>query len=33
MCAGRPGLFQPSNQGSLHATWAHLVLGPIEKAP
>lgn len=32
MCAGRPGLFQPSDQESLRAAWAHLVLGPIEKA-
>ena len=26
------GLFQPSDQESLHAAWANLILGPIEKA-
>ena len=26
------GLFQPSEQESLHAAWANLILGPIEKA-
>ena len=25
------GLFQPSDQESLHAAWANLILGPIEK--
>jgi hypothetical protein len=32
MCVGRPGLFDPSDQESLHAAWANLILGPIEKA-
>ena len=26
------GLFQPSDQESLHAAWANLILGPIDKA-
>ena len=26
------GLFQPSDQESLHAAWANLILGPVEKA-
>ena len=26
------GLFQPSDQESLHDAWANLILGPIEKA-